>query len=194
MPENAYARFFAGALLDFRAHYCANPAESRLTGFAMRPGSDEATVFLSRPFRDDDDCEIFPEVHAFLNFSADAFAGERNLRNQNHVRTARHTRVESDPAGVTSHDFENHDAVVTFSGSVKANERIGRAGHGGIKSKCEQRSFEIIVNRLRHAYYRNPVFKHLLRNAQRAVTADGYRANNLRASIPFLTPSSNSFG
>ena len=37
VAENAHARFFARALLDFRAHNRANPAESRLAGFAMRP-------------------------------------------------------------------------------------------------------------------------------------------------------------
>ena len=55
MAEHAHARFFARALLDFRAHNRANPAESRLAGFAVRAGSDEAAVFLSRAFRDNDD-------------------------------------------------------------------------------------------------------------------------------------------
>src|SRR4029453_10959505 len=93
VPENAYARFFHRALLNFRAHYRANSTESRLADSRMRAGSHEPAVFLSRALRDNNHSKFFPEVLAFLNFGADAFIAERNLRNQNHVRAAGHTRV-----------------------------------------------------------------------------------------------------
>ena len=43
---------------------------------------------------------------------------------------------------------QDHNAVVTFRGSVKAIQRIGRARDGGIEAEREQRSFEIIVKRI----------------------------------------------
>src|SRR6185369_14728275 len=118
MAENTHARFFTRALLDFRANNRTNSAESRLAGFGVRAGSDEAAVFLSRAFRDNDDCEFFADVLAVLNFIANALVGERNLWNQNHVRAACHAGKEGDPAGITTHDFENHNAVVTFSSGM----------------------------------------------------------------------------
>src|SRR5262249_16512122 len=172
MPENACARFLARALLNFRANYRTNPAKSRLAGFSVYAGSHKIAVLLSRPLRHDDDCEFFPELLPFLNFTADAFVGERNFRNQNYVRAAGHTRKQSDPAGVTTHDFENHDAIMTFSSGMQPIERIGRARHGGIKSEREQRSLQIVVYGLGHADYWNSVFKKLLRDAQRAVAAN----------------------
>src|SRR5262249_9138015 len=167
------ARFLARPLLDSSANYRANPAESRLAGFDVRAGGYELAVFFLRAFRDDDDREFFADGLAFLNFSADAFVGEGNLWNQNHIRASRHTSKEGDPASVTPHHLQNHHAIVTFSSGMQPIEPIGRAGDGGIKSECEQRSFQIVVDRLGDAYYWNAVFKQLLRDAQRAVAADG---------------------
>ena len=62
---------------------------------------------------------------------------------------------------------------MTFSGGMQPIERVGCAGHGGIKSEREQRSFQIVVYGLGHTHYRNPIFKELLRDAQRAIAADG---------------------
>ena len=139
----------------------------------MHSGSHERAILFARAFRNDNDCKFLSEVLAFLDFGANAFVGERDLRNQNHIRAACHAGVKGNPAGVTPHDFQDHDAVVTFSGGVQPVERIGRAGHGGIKSEREQRSFQIVVYGLGHTHYRNPIFKELLRDAQRAVAADG---------------------
>jgi hypothetical protein len=67
--------------------------------------------------------------------------------------------MEGDPASVTFHDFEHHDAVVTFRGGVQAIERIGCAAHGGIKSECEKRSFKVVINGFGNTDDRNPVFE-----------------------------------
>src|SRR5262249_57456182 len=103
MPENACARFLARALLNFRANYRTNPAKSRLAGFSVYAGSYKIAVLLSRPFRHDDDREFLPEILPFLNFSANAFIGERNFRNQNHILPAAHARTQLDPPVITSH-------------------------------------------------------------------------------------------
>src|ERR1051326_819939 len=119
MPKNAYAGFLARAFFDFRADNCADPSQSRFAGFGVHTGSYKRAVLLSSPFRHDHHCELLPKILALLDFAADAFVGERNLRDQNDVGTAGHTRIKSDPAGVTSHDFENHEPVVNFVSIVK---------------------------------------------------------------------------
>src|SRR5690242_815355 len=110
MPENTYARFLARAFLDFRADNCADSSQSRFASFGVRAGSYKRAVLLSSPFRHDHHCELLPKILALLDFAADALVGERNLGYQNDVGAASHTREKSDPAGVTSHDFENHNA------------------------------------------------------------------------------------
>src|SRR6266581_9413498 len=85
MAEHAYTRFLAGALLDLSANDCADSPKPRLADFGVRGGSHERAILLAGAFRNDDDREFFSEVLAFMDFRANTFVGERNLRNQDHV-------------------------------------------------------------------------------------------------------------
>src|SRR5215471_15583008 len=106
MPENANARFLASAPLKLSAHNRADSTQSRLADFRVPRGSHELTVSFARTFRDNDDGEPFPEALAFVNFRADALVAERNLWNQDHVRTACDAGIKRNPTRVTAHDFE----------------------------------------------------------------------------------------
>src|SRR5262249_44086908 len=82
MTEHANAGFFAGALLEPRANNGAYRTEARLADFGVRGRSHKPAALLSHTFCNDDDCELFPEVFALLDFFANAFVREGNLGNR----------------------------------------------------------------------------------------------------------------
>ena len=184
MTKHAYTRFLAGPLLDLSANDCADSPKPRLADFGVRGGSHERAILLAGAFRDNDDREFFSEVLAFMDFRANTFVGERNLRNQDHVRAAGYSGIEGNPARITSHDFQDHHAIVAFSSGVEAVERIGGGRDCRIESKGEECSFQIVINGFGYAHHRDAVFEYLLRDAEGAVTADAYEREQTQCVHP----------
>src|SRR2546430_1347201 len=174
MPEPATACPLAGPFPDSRRHNRANPAESRLAILLIgRP--DKSPPPLTSSFRDDKQRKLFPLLFPLADLCADAFVAKRNFRNQNDVTAAGDARVRSDPAGVTSHDFEHHHAVVAFSRRAQTVERVGGASDGGVKTEGDDRGFKIVVDGFGNAHQGNAALKQLLRDGERAVAAHAHQ-------------------
>ena len=83
--------------------------------------------------------------------------------------------MRGDPAGVTSHDFQHHHAIVAFSRRAQTVERVGGASDGGVKTERDDRGFKIVVDGLGHAHQWNAALKQLLRDSERAVAAHAHQ-------------------
>ena len=69
-----------------------------------------------------------------------------NFRNQNDVGAAGDSAVQRDPARVTAHHFQNHDAAVTRCGGVQTVARISDRGDGRIETERARGGFKIVVD------------------------------------------------
>lgn len=58
--------------------------------------------------------------------------------------------MQSDPAGVASHDFDDHDAVVTGGRGVYAVEGFGGDGDGGLEAEGDVGAEQVVVDGLGH--------------------------------------------
>ncbi len=98
----------------------------------------------------------------------------RDLRDQDDVGTAGHAGVQRDPAGVASHDLDDHDAAVRFGRGVQAIDRFGRKADRRVEAETARRADDVVVDRLRHADERDAFLVELVRDGQRAVAADAH--------------------
>ena len=80
--------------------------------------------------------------------------------------------MQGNETRIPSHQLQKHHPVVRFGGGVQFIQRVGGSAHGGIKAEGAFRASNIIIDRLRHAYHRNALFKKFLRDPQGAVAAD----------------------
>ena len=77
---------------------------------------------------------------------------ERNLRDQDHIRSASHARCQRQPAAVAPHHFHHHHAVVALGGRLQLVQRLGRRQNRRIEAERHVRLAQVVVNRLRHAH------------------------------------------
>src|SRR6266404_79850 len=74
------------------------------------------------------------------------------------------------------HDFDNHDALVRFSGSVKTVNRFGHYLNGGVETECVVGSCQIVIDRLGNADNGiSFLLEKLVRNAESILAADSYK-------------------
>jgi hypothetical protein len=84
-----------------------------------------------------------------LDVGADLLDVERHLRDEDDVGTARHARVQRDPAGVPAHDLDDQRAVVRLGGGVQPVDRLHRDVDRGVEAEGEVGGVEVVVDRLR---------------------------------------------
>ena len=113
---------------------------------------------------------------------ANAVVVEWNLRQENDVGSPSQTGIDGDPSRVAPHHFQNHHAAVALGGTVQAVKRIGSASDRGVETKRHSRGGQIVVNRLRHADDRQPMFIQLLRNRERTIPANRDSGRTARIS------------
>src|ERR1051325_4466077 len=80
--------------------------------------------------------------------------------------------MQGDPAGVASHHFENHHAVVRFGGRMKTIERLCRDVERGDEAEGQLRTSQVVINSLGHADQREAEPVKLRRDGERAFSAE----------------------
>src|SRR5207253_11444380 len=115
---------------------------------------------------------MFAKSFPFGHILADSFDGERNLRNQDDVRSARNTGFQPNPARVASHDLNYHDAMVRLRRGVNLVHRFSCGMQRGIESKGNFGGTKIVVNGLGHTYDLQALTEWLERNLLRAIAAN----------------------
>src|SRR5439155_8105059 len=122
---------------------------------------------------DDDDREILALRVTAADVLARLLDGDRMLGDENHVGAAGDAAHHRDPAGVTTHHLDDHDAVVRLRGRVQSVDRLGRDEHCGVEAERVVRRGEVVVDRLRDADDAEVVLLVQPRSdAERVLTAD----------------------
>ena len=70
----------------------------------------------------------------------------RDFGDKNDVTATRHARIQGNPTGFMPHHFNNHHSFVRAGGRMQAVDGIRSDAHGGVKSKGNIRSPNIIIN------------------------------------------------
>ena len=100
---------------------------------------------------DDHDREVLAALVPPLDLGAGVLDGDRQLRDQDHVRAAGDPARDGDPARVPAHHLDDHHAVVRLGGRVQPVDRLGRDRDGGVEAERVVGRREVVVDRLRHA-------------------------------------------
>src|SRR6266481_2575194 len=102
-------------------------------------------------FGDDDEAEAFAAEFPGAHGVADMFEFEGNFGDKDNVRAAGDSSVQGDPACVAAHDFDEHDAVMGFGGSVEAVDCLRGDDEGGVETEGDFRGIEVVVDGLGYA-------------------------------------------
>ena len=111
---------------------------------------------------------------------------DRLLGDEDHVGAARDAAHDGDPACVSSHHLDDHDAVVRLGGRVQTVDRLGRDRDRRVEAERVIGSREVVVDRLRHADDRNGVLAvEPCRDAEGVLAADrDERVQSAVAEVP----------
>ncbi len=85
-------------------------------------------------------------MRAFDAIVSDDVEIERDLGEEDDIGTRRNAGVQRKPAGVSTHDFHDHDAVVAGGGRVDAVEGFGCDRDGCLEAEGDIRTPQIVVN------------------------------------------------
>lgn len=137
-------------------------------------GSCDRHVAVSRAgaFRHADDAESLalaaPLDQQFVHLRQVVW----NFRDEDDVRSACDPGAERQPAGVASHHFDHHHAVMAHRGGVDLVQAFPGRLHRGVKAEGLIASFQIIVDRLGHADAVDAVADEIGRAGHGAIAAD----------------------
>src|SRR5690606_16754582 len=109
----------------------------RLGGIGHTPLDNHVAADRLRTFRHDYYAEIAPVGHAVFDLAFDRFDAVGYFGDEDDVAAARHTRAEGYPAGVASHRFNHHHAMMRHCGGVDSVDSLGGDLHGGVVSERE---------------------------------------------------------
>src|SRR5207248_7320962 len=125
-------------------------------------------------FCDDNHAEVASASVALGNGLGNLVQVEWALGNENHIGAAGDAAVDSDPAGVASHHFDDDYAVVRLGRRVYAVDGFGGAVHGGVECEAEVGAAEVVVDRLGNtADFESRLLK-LVRDRLRVASAQPY--------------------
>ena len=80
----------------------------------------------------------------------DLFPFEGDFRQKDDISPPGDASVKRDPSGLTTHDFNDHYAPMTFRRSMQAIQSVCHAGYRGIEAERHRRCFEIVIDRFRY--------------------------------------------
>ena len=86
-----------------------------------------------------------------LDVLAGGLDGHRLLGDEDHVRAAGNAAHDRDPACMSAHHLDDHDAVVRLRGRVQPVDGLGRDPDGRVEAEGVVGRREVVVDRLGHA-------------------------------------------
>ena len=113
---------------------------------------------------------------SFLDDVAHVFQLERDLRNEDQIRSAGYARLHGDPPGVTSHDLYNDDPVVRLGRGVESIDGLSRDVDGRVEAEREIRAVDGVVDGLGHPHNGQALPVEFVRDTERVFPADHYQA------------------
>src|ERR1019366_4568142 len=92
------------------------------------------------------DAETAPPLAAPANGLGDSLHAVGDFGNEDHVRSARQSRAEREPAGAMTHDLDHDDAMVAVSGTMQTVDGIGGDPQSSGVAKCGVGHGHVVVN------------------------------------------------
>ena len=96
------------------------------------------------------------------------------LRNQDCVCAAGHSDEQCQPAGISPHQFDDHDPMVAGGRRMDSVDRLGTRFHGRREAEGDVGVHQVVVDRLGHADASHAERYHSRSAAHRAVAADDH--------------------
>lgn len=124
-------------------------------------------------FRKDDNVGMFPVRTAAVDAAHHVLHIIGDFGNNNDLRAARNTRMQSNIAAATPHDFHDADALVRGHRVAQLIDDVETGVHGGIEAERVIGIFEVVVDRAGNADRGNAVLvAEAFRPLERTVAAD----------------------
>ncbi len=147
MAQDDAAAFETSALLEFIAEPATDTAKAdRVRGSGVDARDHLFAAFDHGTFGDANDGVFAAALHAFFEVASDGIEVERDFGNEDDVGCSCNARVKGDPTGVSAHDFNDHDAVVTGGGGAHLVDRIGRGGNCRGESESNFSADQIVID------------------------------------------------
>ena len=147
MAQDDGAAFEAGGLFDLVGEFVGDAAEADGIGGVLDGGFDgHFTAFLGGAFGDGDDAEAFAASGAFFDELADLVEFVGDFGDEDDVAAGGDAGVKSDPAGVSAHDFDDHDAMVAGGGGMDFIEGVGGGIDGGVEAEGDFGADQVVID------------------------------------------------
>src|SRR5690349_18982550 len=122
-----------------------------------------------------DDRESAPIFLSMSQQLANARDAKWMLRHEHDIGAASDSAICGDPASVTSHYFNNHNAVMRFGSGVQTIDGVGNDADGGVKAEGKVRAVNVVVDCLRNSNQSQLVMTpQIARGRERAFATDDY--------------------
>jgi hypothetical protein len=133
-------------------------------------------------FGDDNDAEVLAAEFAGANGVTNSLDTEGDFGNEDDVGATGDSGVESDPASVAAHEFDEHDAVVAFGGGVETVDGLGGDDQCSVKTESDFGGVEIVINGFGDADDVDASTREIAGDVLGAVTADDDHGFNAKAA------------
>ena len=184
MSGNSNAHFPSCLFLNGGCHFIGNRRISTFLQFFLIFFLRKSSIFFGNStfcYRNDSEAAaLFISLFYFINHFVDVV---RNLREQNDIRSACHTCVQSQPSHLVSHHFHNKDSSMRSSRRMNTINRIGRNVHCTLKTKGHISSPEVIINGFWQGNYIQSLFSQQISRLVRTVSAENYQTIQLKLII-----------
>src|SRR6476620_5276716 len=117
VTQNHRACLESSAALELLRQSISNssqPRVSELVFFSAQRHRPPGLLIEFRAFRNHHDAEVTSARVSHTDFRGDLFNVERLFGNQYYIGATGNSAIDCDPAGVASHNLDNHHAVVRF--------------------------------------------------------------------------------
>ncbi len=126
-------------------------------------------------FGNDDKAEALAAKFTGTHRVANGFEFEGQFGDQDDVRASTNAGMKRNPAGVATHDLNEHDAMMTFRGGVKAVDGLSGDDQCGVEAKSDFGGVEMVVDGFGNADDVDALVEEIARNVLRAVaTGDNH--------------------
>ena len=176
MARNNNSGFQPGLFLDLIRQIVRNRGEvpflQELRAFFalfIRP------ALIVSAFRNRDNRKAAMMLDTAFNGSNDRFQPVRNLRQQHNIGSPGNPRIQRQPTGFISHEFDDHDPPMAIRRSMNPIYHIRSNIDGCMKSKSNVCSPDIIINRLRQSDHIQSFFRQQVGRLMRAISSQSHK-------------------
>ncbi len=173
MAQDDAAAFEPSALFEFIGEPATDTAKAdRVGGSGVDARDHLFAAFDHGTFGDANDGVFAAALHAFFEVASDGVEIEWDFGNEDDVCCACDARVKGDPTGVSSHDLNDHDAVVAGGSGAHFVDRIGRGGNCRGESESNFSANQIVIDGFGDADARDSGLCEVVGDCERSIAAD----------------------